>query len=148
MAFKLSAMNSTVICIDVQTPEQEIVSKQIVDSGKSAFYYACDITSREQVDRTIESIDKDVGCITMLYHCCSLPSPRSVVNINEAPSVKQTFDLSVTSYFYVSKRFMTFFCVFSLHSCKKISRLSANDPVQFFVCLGTKKIKSHGAFQR
>lgn len=100
MAYKLASLNSTVICVDIQAPDQEKVSKLIVEKGKSAFYYQCDVTEREQVDRTIEDIEADVGNITMLYHCCSLPSPRTVTN--EAPTAKETFDLSVTSYFYVS----------------------------------------------
>jgi NAD(P)-dependent dehydrogenase (short-subunit alcohol dehydrogenase family) len=89
-----------VICIDIQSPDHETTSKLVNESGGAAFYYQCDITSRDQVERTIESIEKDVGDITMLYHCCSLPSPRSVVN--NPPSVKRTIDVSVTSYFYVS----------------------------------------------
>jgi all-trans-retinol dehydrogenase (NAD+) len=105
LAYKLASLNSTVICIDVQTPDQEIVTKRIINIGGSAFYYQCDITEREQVERTIEDIEKEVGDVTMLYHCCSLPSPRTVVT--EPPSVKRTIDISVTSYFYVS-----FFCFY------------------------------------
>lgn len=72
-----------------------------MDGGRgSAFYYQCDITDKDQVEKTIDTIEKSIGDITMLYHCCSLPSPRAVVN--NPPSAKQTIDVSVTSYFYVS----------------------------------------------
>jgi all-trans-retinol dehydrogenase (NAD+) len=101
LALKLASLNSTVVCLDVQTAEQEVVSKNIVEGGKSAFYFQCDVTDKNQVEQTIESIKNEIGEITMLYHCCSLPSPRSI-NVQETPSVKETFDLSVTSYFYVS----------------------------------------------
>jgi short chain dehydrogenase len=100
LARKLASLHSTVICIDVQTPDQETLTKRIIEAGGSAFYYQCDITERRQVEATINSIERQVGDITMLYHCCSLPSPRSV--ITEPPSVKRTIDISVTSYFYVS----------------------------------------------
>lgn len=89
------------MCIDVQTPELESTTKSVKEVGAGdAFYYQCDVTDKDQVDQTIETIEKDIGDITMLYHCCSLPSPRAVVN--NPPSVKQTIDISVTSYFYVS----------------------------------------------
>jgi all-trans-retinol dehydrogenase (NAD+) len=100
LAKKLARNHSTVICMDVQQPDQELVTKQIVESGGSAFYYQCDITKRQEVEATINTIEREIGDITMLYHCCSLPSPRSV--ITEPPSVKRTIDISVTSYFYVS----------------------------------------------
>lgn len=94
------------ICIDIQTPDKEVVTKQIVDAGGSAFYFQCDITKREEVEATIGKIEKEIGDVTMLYHCCSLPSPRTVVN--EPPSVKRTIDISVTSYFYVSFNFRSY----------------------------------------
>lgn len=86
------------ICIDIQSSDQETTSKEAL--GGPTYYYQCDITAREQVERTIATIEKEVGDISMLFHCCSLPSPRSVVT--NPPSVKQTMDVSVTSYFYVS----------------------------------------------
>jgi len=82
------------------TPDREDTARQIHLRGGRSFYYQCDITNQEQVDRAIESIEAEVGIVTMLFHCCSLPSPRAV--ISEAPSVQQTMDVSVTSYFYVS----------------------------------------------
>jgi NAD(P)-dependent dehydrogenase (short-subunit alcohol dehydrogenase family) len=106
LSVKLANLNSTVICIDIQPPDQETVTKRIIDAGGSAFYYQCDITKRENVEKTINSIEKEIGDVTMLYHCCSLPSPRTVVT--EPPSVKRTIDISVTSYFYVSFNLFTF----------------------------------------
>jgi len=99
LALKLANLRSTVVCIDIQSPEQETTSHTIRASGGVASYYQCDITSKEQVDKTISTIEKEIGDITMLYHCCSLPSPRAV--ITNPPSVKQTIDISVTSYFYL-----------------------------------------------
>jgi len=100
LAYKLGKLHSTVICLDVQSPETESVSKDVRMDGGNAFYFQCDVTNREQVENTISKIERDIGGISMLYHCCSIPSPRSVVN--NPPSVKDTLDVSVTSYFYVS----------------------------------------------
>ncbi|XP_070504912.1 17-beta-hydroxysteroid dehydrogenase 13-like isoform X2 [Chironomus tepperi] len=99
LAYKLGKLHSTVICIDVQSPDDEIVSKDIQMDGGNAFYFQCDVTNREHVEHTISKIERDIGGISMLYHCCSIPSPRSVVT--NPPSVKDTLDVSVTSYFYL-----------------------------------------------
>lgn len=104
LALKLGGLNATVVCIDLQTPDQESTSKDVTAAGGAAFYFQCDITCKDQVEKTIGAIEKEVGDITMLYHCCSLPSPRTVVT--NPPSVKQTIDVSVTSYFYVSFHFI------------------------------------------
>lgn len=101
IAMKLAAQKSTVICIDIQPADIESVSRSISVDGGTAYYFQCDVTSREQVDDTIARIEREIGAISMLFHCCSLPSPRCVVT--NPPSVRQTIDVSVTSYFYVSK---------------------------------------------
>lgn len=135
LAYKLARLHSTVICVDVQTPEQEEVTKRIVEAGGSAFYYQCDITERAQVEATIDEIEKDIGDITMLYHCCSLPSPRSVVS--EPPSVKRTIDISVTSYFYVSFIFVFISRARTFIKLFRVCRLSVNDFLMFFCDLET-----------
>lgn len=126
-------MNATVICCDLQTPDQEVVSKQIVESGKKAFYYQCDVTDQVKVEKTIESIKTDVGEVSVLFHCCSLPSPRSVVN--DAPPVKKTFDLTVTSYFYVS--FLIFFLSVA---CFKQRKVRESSKMKVFVLCSASRI--------
>lgn len=88
------------ICVDIEAPELETTSKKVIGFGGSAFYFQCDITNKNQVERTINRIEKEIGDITMLFHCCSLPSARSLVH--SPSSDKQTIEVSVTSYFYVS----------------------------------------------
>ena len=78
LALRLGAFNTIVICIDIQPSEIESVSRSIRENGGTAFYFQCDVTYREQVE-AIARIELEVGEISMLFHCCSLPSPRSVV---------------------------------------------------------------------
>lgn len=132
LALKLANQHSTVICIDVQTAELESTCKKIGKAGGSAFYYQCDVTSRDQVERTIKTIEQDVGEITMLYHCCSLPSPRVVVT--NPPSIKQTIDVSITSYFYVSLRLSV------IHVCMDFCRIYLSTEIcHFYVSHDRKK---------
>lgn len=100
LALKLGKLRATVICIDIQPSDGESVARSISVEGGVAHYFQCDVTKRDQVDATITRIENEIGEISMLFHCCSLPSPRSVVT--NPPSVQQTINVSVTSYFYVS----------------------------------------------
>lgn len=100
LALKLGKLRSTVICIDIHSPELDRTSHTVKASGGSSSYYQCDVTNKEQVERTISTIAREVGDVTMLFHCCSIPSPRAIVT--NPPSVKQTIDVSITSYFHVS----------------------------------------------
>lgn len=61
----------------------------------------CDVTDKDQVDKAFLQIDKDIGNVTMLFHCCGVPSPRSL--INEPPSIRSTLDVSIVSHFHVSR---------------------------------------------
>lgn len=106
IAIKLGKCQSKVVLIDIQQPEIESVSKAIIADGGTAAYFQCDVSKRDQVDEIISRIEREIGDISMLYHCCSLPSPRSVAT--NPPSVRQTIDISVTSYFYVSLFSVTF----------------------------------------
>lgn len=99
ISLKLGSSRAIVICIDIQPAENENVSLDIKRAGGIAHYFQCDVTNRDQVEATMNRIEREIGTISMLYHCCSLPSPRAVTT--NPPCVKDTIDVSVTSYFYL-----------------------------------------------
>lgn len=140
LAFKLAALDATVICIDLQKADQEMTSKTVVDLGGSAFYYQCDVTSKEQVEKTMSEIMSEIGKVTMLYTCCSLPSPRSVVT--NPPSVRQTIDTSVTSYFYVSVA-SVFLSGFGLSSCAAYQQKTSQAKPRHYRSLTDKNLVNH-----
>lgn len=111
-------MRASVICIDIEAPEHETTSKTVSRSGGSAFYFQCDITRKEQVEKTISKIEIKIGDITMLFHCCSLPSARSLVH--SPSSDKQTIEVSITSYLYVSFYLMVI-CSFKVIGLSEIN---------------------------
>lgn len=100
IAVKQAGIVSKTICIDIHPASSEMTTKIIQQNGYyNVYYYQCDITDRDQVESTIEQIAKDHGEITMLYHCVSVPTPLLPENVK--PTVKNTIDMSVTSYFYL-----------------------------------------------
>lgn len=105
IAIQLAELGAIPICLDIDQVENKALVKSLRDQGFEAFGYTCDIRERENVRRTIEFIDREVGDISMYFHCCGVPSPRSLVS--NPPPLQETMNISVLSHFYVS-----FFCFF------------------------------------
>ena len=49
--------------------------------------------------RTVEDIRAEIGDVTMVFHCCGVPSPRALAQ--ESPEVRRTMEVSVLSHFWV-----------------------------------------------
>lgn len=79
----------------------EATVKQIRIDGGQSFAYTCDVTLKDQVSRTIQCIEQEVGPISMLFHCCGVPSPRTYTN--NPPAIQDTINVSIMSHFWVGK---------------------------------------------
>lgn len=64
--------------------------------------YICDVTNQKQVKLTVNEIRNDLGYVTMVVHCCGVPSPRAL--IQEPPEIQKTMEISVLSHFWVRKK--------------------------------------------
>lgn len=52
-----------------------------------------------QVAQTVNTIKSELGTITMLFHCCGVPSPHTL--IQNPPTIRHVMDVSVLSHFWV-----------------------------------------------
>lgn len=69
LAYKLSQTNATVVILDRQVTEaNENLVQRINDSGEKANFYECDITDRNQLNLTVDLIEREVGAITMIFY--------------------------------------------------------------------------------
>lgn len=98
----MGLLGATVICVDVNSIDNEGTVKKIRIDGGQAFAYTCDVTNKDQVSRTIQAIEREVAPITMLLHCCGVPSPRSYTN-NSPTAIQETINVSIMSHFWVSE---------------------------------------------
>uniref|UniRef100_A0A0C9RH56 HSD17B13 protein n=1 Tax=Fopius arisanus TaxID=64838 RepID=A0A0C9RH56_9HYME len=57
------------------------------------------VCKTHEVQTTVESITEDLGFITMVFHCCAVPSPR--VLLEETPEIRKAMELSVISHFWL-----------------------------------------------
>lgn len=99
LAFQLAELGAKVACVDINSADNDILVKNINSSGFIAHAFECDVTNKNDVIRTTTAIEKTFGHITMLFHCCGVPSPRTLVT--EPPSIQETLNLSVISHFWV-----------------------------------------------
>lgn len=100
IALVTSYLGAIVVCVDINSIANENVVLEILKRGGQGFAYTCDVTSNEQVQRTVDVIERRVGEIAMYFHCCSVPSPRTYTT--PAPPIQDTINLSLMSHFWVS----------------------------------------------
>lgn len=91
----------SVACVDINLENcMATVNKALQLSG-NARRYICDVTKEKQVADTVEAIRIELGEVTMLFHCCGVPSPRALA---ENPvEIKRTLDISILSHFWVNR---------------------------------------------
>ena len=93
-----------VICLDVNATSNETTvieaRKLVSDGAKKVLSYTCDVTNPNDVLKLSINIKNDIGDITMLFHCCGIPSPRSLLT-KPPTDIHKTLDLTLTSQFWV-----------------------------------------------
>lgn len=99
LAIQLAELGAKVACVDINTTDNDWLVKSINDSGNIALAFECDLTNKNDIIRTTNAIENRFGHITMFFHCCGVPSPRSLVN--DPPSIQNTLNLSVISHFWL-----------------------------------------------
>jgi all-trans-retinol dehydrogenase (NAD+) len=60
----------------------------------------CDVTNEKQVIDTVQAIRVELGEVTMLLHCCGVPSPRA--SAENPIEIRSTMDIAILSHFWVS----------------------------------------------
>lgn len=88
------------MCVDKNISSNEATVEHIKKKGGTAISYKCDITKRQNVHTLATQLKKDLGFVSMLFYCCGIPSPRSLMT-QPPQDIHETLDLTLTSYFWV-----------------------------------------------
>ncbi|XP_028178559.1 epidermal retinol dehydrogenase 2-like [Ostrinia furnacalis] len=105
LAIQMANLGAIVICVDKnQTNNQDTVDF-IKSKGGSAISYLCEITRKDNVDDLAAKIKKELGFVSMLFYCCGIPSPRSLLT-KPPQDIHETLDLTLTSYYWLIDQFM------------------------------------------
>lgn len=104
LALQLSDLGVSIICVDRnEANNQETIELMKCKGNSNVYSYCCDITVKKNIEDLAKYIEREVGFVTMLFHCCGIPSPRSLSS--KPQDIHGTMDLTLTSYIWVSPFF-------------------------------------------
>ncbi|CAH0592164.1 unnamed protein product [Chrysodeixis includens] len=105
LAIQLADLGAIVLCVDKNSSSNESTIDYIKSKGGSAVGYTCDITKKENVQMLAAQLKKDLGFVSMLFYCCGIPSPRSLLT-QPPQDIHDTLDVTLTSYFWFIDHFL------------------------------------------
>ena len=79
----LSAYGAKVMMLDVNM-DGEKEAKNIVDEGREAKFYKCNVTSHDNVKEVVDQIEKDYGRIDILFNNAGVTVRKTVVELEES----------------------------------------------------------------
>ncbi|KAF9803312.1 hypothetical protein SFRURICE_007158 [Spodoptera frugiperda] len=105
LSIQLASLGAIVVCVDKNISSNEATVEHIKKKGGTAISYKCDITKRQNVHTLATQLKKDLGFVSMLFYCCGIPSPRSLMT-QPPQDIHETLDLTLTSYFWLIDHFL------------------------------------------
>ncbi|KAK0180002.1 hypothetical protein PV327_005689 [Microctonus hyperodae] len=99
IAIQLNQLGVIVACVDKDGEMCDATLQQLSRDFAISKSYICDVTNQKQVKLTVNEIRNDLGYVTMVVHCCGVPSPRAL--IQEPPEIQKTMEISVLSHFWL-----------------------------------------------
>ncbi|KZC06947.1 Epidermal retinol dehydrogenase 2 [Dufourea novaeangliae] len=99
LAIHLCRLGVSVACVDINAENSNVTVEKTSQALGVAKTYICNVTDKNEVARTVNIIRSQLGEITMLFHCCSIPSPRAL--IEDQPEIRHTIELTVVSHFWL-----------------------------------------------
>ncbi|XP_063548938.1 epidermal retinol dehydrogenase 2-like [Cydia strobilella] len=105
LAIQLSDLGAIVLCVDKNSSNNMDTLEAIKRRGGSALSFTCDITKKQNVEELAIQVRKEIGFVSMLFTCCGIPSPRSLLT-QPPQDVHGTLDLTLTSLFWLIDQFI------------------------------------------
>ena len=86
---------------DVNKKAIDSLASEIVETGRQAFAFQCDLSKREEIYRTAAVVKKDVGDVTIIVNNAGIVSGRKLDEVPDA-SVSLTMEVNTMAHFWVS----------------------------------------------
>ncbi|KAH0952405.1 hypothetical protein HN011_010268 [Eciton burchellii] len=99
LALQLCQFGAIVACVDSNIETCTVTMQHAQRLHGICRSYQCDVKDKIAVAHIVNLIRNELGEITMLFHCCGLPSPRALVQ--DTSTVNDIMDLSVNSHFWL-----------------------------------------------
>ncbi|XP_076292030.1 short-chain dehydrogenase/reductase family 16C member 6 isoform X2 [Lasioglossum baleicum] len=101
LAIHLSKLGASVACVDIDIINCNLTAQHAYRASGVAKPYCCNITDKEDVARIALDIQDELGSVTMLFHCCGVPSPRLL--LDDQPDPEEIIKVTVLSHFWLSE---------------------------------------------
>ena len=63
--------DANIVLVDIDRTKLDIVRNEISQTGVKVSYYICDVTKENEVDETVDLIEREIGDIDILSKICS-----------------------------------------------------------------------------
>lgn len=98
----LSAYGATVALLDINHEQGEKGAQALRQAGRKADYFACNIASLQDCQKTIQEITKKFGRIDILFNNAGVTHRKTVVDLEEQ-EWDQVLDVSLKGAYLLSK---------------------------------------------
>ncbi|KAK4883374.1 hypothetical protein RN001_006693 [Aquatica leii] len=99
LALQYADLDAIVVCWDIHEQANKNVVSHITKKGKTAYGYICDVTNREEVIKTVQTVEREVGKITVLINNAGILEVRSLLEHDEE-DIRRTIEINTVSHFW------------------------------------------------
>lgn len=105
LAHKFAACGATVVLWDINERNLKSVAEEIRANGGDAYYYVCDCSKNDQVQRTAESVREEVGNVAILVNNAGIVTGKSFVDSSEK-ELQKVIEVNTLAHFWTTKAFL------------------------------------------
>lgn len=105
IAQKAAVRGANVILWDINAGGLEALSSQLRGWGYNAHCYRCDLSSREDIQRTAEQVLADHGRVDVVINNAGIVSGRPFLELTDE-AIERTFRVNTLALFWVNKAFL------------------------------------------
>ncbi|XP_022201703.1 epidermal retinol dehydrogenase 2 [Nilaparvata lugens] len=106
LALQFASLGATIVCIDINEPNNKETVKMISERGyPTAHSFICDVSSRENVLALGKEIKEKVGDVTILINNAGI-MPCHPFQSHSEQEIKKMFDINVFAHFWMLEVFL------------------------------------------
>lgn len=105
LAKKMAKLETRIVCVDVDTKNNEKTVNEIKEAGGVAFAYTCDLSKREEIYKVAEKIKEEVGNVDILVNNAGIVTGKKFLDASDA-AIERTMNVNTNAHFWTSKAFL------------------------------------------
>jgi len=107
LAKKMAKLETRIICVDVDTKNNEKTVNEIKEAGGVAFAYTCDLSKREEIYKVAEKIKEEVGNVDILVNNAGIVTGKKFLDSSDS-AIERTMNVNINAHFWLTKCFLPY----------------------------------------